>query len=131
MFWLLSLLRRNVSQPTHLLNKYQINMGFSYFQGIATLSVINILAPYQINKYYNFLHSACLFFWYAIYAAPSMCKWYFVVWVVYMSEIFLLLSAVVNGAFTTYCGLTLTHVKQRLLQFSVDEWPGLNILLPV
>ena len=36
------------NQP-HLLNKYQINMGFSYFHGIGVLSGINILVPYQID----------------------------------------------------------------------------------
>ena len=36
------------NQP-HLLNKYQINMGFSYFHGIAILPGINILKPHQID----------------------------------------------------------------------------------
>ena len=35
-------------QP-HLLNKYQINMGFSHFHEIEILSRINILSPYQID----------------------------------------------------------------------------------
>ena len=36
------------NQP-HLLNKYQINMGFSHFHEFRILSAIYILAPYQID----------------------------------------------------------------------------------
>ena len=36
------------NQP-HLLNKYQINMGFSHFHEFGILSGIYILAPYQID----------------------------------------------------------------------------------
>ena len=45
------------NQP-HLINKYQINMGFLYFHGIWILSVINILARYKINKY-NIIRQVC------------------------------------------------------------------------
>ena len=33
----------------HLLNKYQINMGFSHFHKFGILSGMYILAPYQID----------------------------------------------------------------------------------
>ena len=36
------------NQP-HLLNKYQINMGFSHFHEFGILSGMYILAPYQID----------------------------------------------------------------------------------
>ena len=36
------------NQP-HLLNKHQINMGFSHFHEFVILSGIYILAPYQID----------------------------------------------------------------------------------
>ena len=39
----------NVPNQAHLLNKYQINMGFSHFHEIGILSGMNILAPYQID----------------------------------------------------------------------------------
>ena len=38
------------NQP-HLLNKYQINMGFAYFRWVGVLSGINVLAPYQIDVF--------------------------------------------------------------------------------
>ena len=46
-----SLLLHDTSLPNqpHLLNKYQISMGFSEFRWIGFLSAINILAPYQID----------------------------------------------------------------------------------
>ena len=34
---------------SHLLNKYQINMGFIHFHKIGILTGMNILAPYQID----------------------------------------------------------------------------------
>ena len=37
-----------LNQP-HLLNKYQINVCFSYFHEFGILSGIQILAPYQID----------------------------------------------------------------------------------
>ena len=36
------------NQP-HLLNKYKINMWFSHFYEFGILSLMNILAPYQID----------------------------------------------------------------------------------
>ena len=41
-------LRKDPNQP-HLLNKYPINMGFSYFHGTVIFSRINIILPYQID----------------------------------------------------------------------------------
>ena len=38
-----------ISNQPYLLNKYQINMGFSYFRVTGVLSGINILAAYKIN----------------------------------------------------------------------------------
>ena len=40
---------RAVPTKTYLLNKYQINMGISYFRGIWVLSGMNILVPYHIT----------------------------------------------------------------------------------
>ena len=37
----------NVPNQPHLLNKYQINMGFSCIHGIWVLLGINVLAPYR------------------------------------------------------------------------------------
>ena len=42
------LVRLGTNQP-HLLNKYQINMGFSHFHEFGILSGMYILAPYQID----------------------------------------------------------------------------------
>ena len=56
----------NTTTVPDLLNKYQINMGFSYFRWIGVLSGVNILAPYQIDivKLSGFSHGKIIFIWY-------------------------------------------------------------------
>ena len=41
--------RNSIPNQPHLLNKYQINMGFSHFHEFGILSGMHILVPYQID----------------------------------------------------------------------------------
>ena len=43
-------IRRFLPNQPHLLNKYQMNMGFSHFHELWILSGMFILAPHQINS---------------------------------------------------------------------------------
>ena len=53
------------NQP-HLLNTYQINMGFSHFHEFRILSGMYILTPYQIDivKGCGFCNGSCILIWY-------------------------------------------------------------------
>ena len=56
------------NQP-HLLNKYQINMGFSHFHEFGILSGMYILAPYQIDivKGCRFCNGDIILIWYWVF----------------------------------------------------------------
>ena len=105
-------------------------MGFSYFHGIWILSGINSLVPCKINKYYNLLHSACLFICYFIYSAPGACVndillYELCIWTRFFS--FLLSRSMVRSLH--WWSFSQTHHAQRLLRFALDGWPQImNIL---
>ena len=106
----------------HLLNKYKINKGFSYFNGIRISSVINILTPYKMNKYYHVLHLASLFISYMPFILFRVC-----VNDIMLYELCIWTKFPAFSRWRLWCvhytgGNPLRHVMQHLLRFLLDGW---------